>query len=58
MSRSDNWRKHALECMRFEADCRQLVAEVHSTALQAHFARMAIVWSTLAARGESAHTVN
>ena len=52
MSRSDN--KHALECMRLEADCRQLVAEVHNTALEAHFARMAIVWSTMADRGERA----
>jgi hypothetical protein len=56
VSESDNLRKHALECMRLAADCMQLVGDVHSPILQAHFLRMAKVWPTLADRGPSADT--
>jgi hypothetical protein len=55
VSDSDNSRKHALECKRFEADCMQLAADIHSPALQAHFARMASVWSSMADRGATAN---
>ena len=58
MSKSDNFRKHELECMRLAADCMQLVGDVHSPALQSHFHRMALVWSSLADRGPSADTRN
>ena len=58
MSKSDNFRKHELECMRLAADCMQLVGDVHSPALQSHFLRMARVWSSLADRGPSADSRN
>ena len=38
--------KHALECLRLEADCMQLAAR--SQTLQSHFVRMAGFWSSLA----------
>ena len=44
-------RKHALECMRLASECMQLAGDVPSTALQAHFLRMADVWTSLAERG-------
>ena len=48
VSESDNSRKHALECLRLEADCMQLAGVVHGPALQTHFVRMAGEWSSLA----------
>jgi hypothetical protein len=56
VSESDNFRKHALECMRLAADCMQLAGDVHTPALQSHCLRMARVWTTLADRGPSADT--
>ena len=58
MSKSDNFRKHELECMRLAADCMQLVGDVNNPALQSHFLRMARVWSSLADRGPSADSRN
>jgi hypothetical protein len=52
---SDNWRKHELECLRLEADCKQLAADVHGRDLQAHFIRMAKEWSLLAKRDSISH---
>jgi hypothetical protein len=40
--------KYALECLRLEADCRQLAVDVHSPASQSHFLRMASFWSVSA----------
>jgi hypothetical protein len=42
--------KYALECLRLEADCKQLAVDVHSRALQSHFLRMASFWSVSANR--------
>jgi hypothetical protein len=58
MSQSDNSRKHAQECMRFEADCMQLAEDVRSAALQAHFDRMANVRFAMAVGGASSTTIN
>jgi hypothetical protein len=51
VSDSDNLQRHALECMRLAADCKQLAGDVHSPALQSHFLRMARVWTIRAVRG-------
>jgi hypothetical protein len=40
--------KYALECLRLEADCKQLAVDVHSPALQSHFLQMASFWSVSA----------
>jgi hypothetical protein len=56
VSESDNSRKHALECLRLEADCMQLAGVVHGPALQTHFVRMAREWSSLAVQGPKAGT--
>ena len=56
MSESDYSRKHALECLRLEADCMQLAGAFHDPALQSHFVRMARVWSDLAVRGPNGDT--
>jgi hypothetical protein len=40
--------KYALECLRLEADCKQLAVDVHGPALQSHFLRMASFWSVSA----------
>ena len=48
MFQSDNLRKQALECLRLEADCRQLAREVESPALQSYFTNLAKEWSALA----------
>jgi hypothetical protein len=42
---------YALECLRLEADCRELAWNVRSPRLQSHFIRMARTWSALAASG-------
>jgi DNA-binding PucR family transcriptional regulator len=47
--------KHALECLRLEADCMQLAGTVRSHSLQSHFVRMAGFWSSLALSGPSAN---
>lgn len=45
---SDGSRKHALECLRLEADCKQLAVETADPKLRSHFVRMAGMWSALA----------
>ena len=42
---------YALECLRLEADCRQLAWDARSPRLQLHFIRMARTWSALAVSG-------
>ena len=48
MFESDGSRKHALECLRLEADCMQLAVETDGPNLQSHFIRMAGMWAALA----------
>ena len=53
MFESDGSRKHALECLRMEAECRQLAVETTSQNLQSHLVRMAGVWAALAGNGST-----
>jgi hypothetical protein len=45
--------KHALECLRLQADCLQLAGVARSPIVQSHFVSMARFWDTLAASGPS-----
>ena len=40
--------KHALECLRLAAECRQLANHVPDPILRSHFRRMAEAWTSLA----------
>ena len=55
MSESDDVRKHALECLRLAADCRNLAADVFDLDLRAHFLRMASIWTELAIQPRILH---
>jgi hypothetical protein len=46
-----NSTNHALECLRLESECKQLVIQTSNADLQSHFVRMAGVWSALAENG-------
>jgi hypothetical protein len=46
-------RKHVLECLRLESECRQLAMQSDNVDLQSHYVRMAGVWSALAENGPS-----
>ena len=48
--------RHALECLRLQADCMQLAAIARSPNVQSHFVSMARFWGTLAALGPSSNT--
>jgi hypothetical protein len=48
-------RKHALECLRLEADCMQLAGDAPDPNSQSHFLRMARVWFARAVSGPSAN---
>jgi hypothetical protein len=41
-------RKHALECLRLQAECLQLAVEFDRQDARVHFVRMAGVWAALA----------
>jgi hypothetical protein len=56
MSESNQFNKHSLECLRFEADCRELAKNAHSPDLQSHYLRMAEVWLAMAVSGPDSHT--
>jgi hypothetical protein len=43
--------RHALECLRLQADCMQLAGVARSLNVQSHFVAMAQFWGTLAALG-------
>jgi hypothetical protein len=43
--------KHALECLRLQADCMQLVGVAQSPDVQSHFVSMARFWGALAISG-------
>jgi CheY-like chemotaxis protein len=47
--------KHALECLRLQADCMQMAGVAPSLNLQSHFVYMAQFWGALAASGSSAN---
>jgi hypothetical protein len=51
MLRSDRMSMHSLECLRLEADCRELARNVRDLDLQSHYLRMAEVWLALAVSG-------
>ena len=53
MSKPEQMRKHALECLRLEADCMQLAGDARNPNVQSHFVRMAGFWSSLALSGPS-----
>ena len=48
--------RHALECLRLQADCMQLAGVARSRNVQSHFVSMAQFWGTLAASGPSSNT--
>ena len=54
VSKSDGSRKHALECLRLAADCRQLARDIAHPAGRRHFLRMAEEWTALAEHGPQA----
>jgi hypothetical protein len=45
--------KHALECLRLQADCMELAGVAHGFHVQSHFAAMARFWGALAVSGPS-----
>ena len=45
--------KHALECLRLQADYMELAGVARSPNMQSHFVSMARFWGTLAASGPS-----
>jgi hypothetical protein len=47
--------RHALECLRLQADCMELAGVAHSPNLQSHFVSMARFWGTLAASRPSSN---
>jgi hypothetical protein len=44
-------RKHALECLRLQADCMELATVAHCSNMQSHFVFMAEFWGNLAVSG-------
>ena len=44
-------RKHALECLRLQADCMELAGVVHGYDVQSHFVSMSRFWGALAVSG-------
>ena len=46
-------RKHALECLRLQADCMELAGVAHGSNVQSHFVFMAKFWGNLAVSGPS-----
>jgi hypothetical protein len=49
MFEANQLQKHALECLRLQADCMQLAGAARSPNVQSHFVSMARFWGTLAA---------
>jgi hypothetical protein len=48
-------RKHALECLRLQADCMELAGVSPSSNVQSHFVSMARFWGNLALSGPSSN---
>ena len=55
MTKSNQANIYSLECLRLEADCRELAWNVRSPLLQSHFIRMARTWSAVAVSGPDSH---
>jgi hypothetical protein len=55
MSDPKQLRKHALECLRLQADCMELATVAPSGNLQSHFVNMARFWGAKAVSGSSAN---
>jgi len=55
MSPAEQLRRHALECLRLEADCMQLAGDALNPNVQSQFVRTARVWSALAVSGPGAN---
>jgi hypothetical protein len=47
--------KHALECLRLQADCMELASVAHCQNMQSHFLFMAQFWGNLALSGPSSN---
>ena len=45
---SESLQKHALECLRLQADCMELAVQIGVPHLRAHFVRMARMWAAMA----------
>jgi hypothetical protein len=48
-------RKHALECLRLQADCMELAGVAYRHNVRSHFVSMAEFWGNLAVSGPSAN---
>jgi hypothetical protein len=48
-------RKHALECLRLQADCMELAGVAHCRNVQSNFVSMAEFWGNLAVSGPSSN---
>jgi hypothetical protein len=55
MFEAEQLRKHALECLRLQADCMELAAVAHCRNMQSHFVFMAKFWVNLAVSGPSSN---
>jgi hypothetical protein len=51
MPETKQLRKHALECLRLQADCMELARVAGSHKMRSHFAGMARFWGALAVSG-------
>ena len=51
MIEAEQLRKHALECLRLQADCMELAGVAHCRNVQSHFVSMAQFWGNLAVSG-------
>ena len=51
MSESNHSDKHALECLRLAADCRELAKNTPDPELKLHYLKMAEHWSALSVSG-------
>jgi hypothetical protein len=55
MPETKQLRKHALECLRLEADCMELAKVVCGGNLRSHFVAMARFWGDLAVSGPNSN---
>ena len=55
MLKSTRIHRRSLECLRLEADCKQLAWDADNPRLQGHFLWMAQVWFAMAVSGSSGH---
>jgi hypothetical protein len=51
---SEGSRKRSLECLRLQADCKELAVRINGLHLRSHFVRMAGMWAALADSEEAA----